>query len=381
MKKVCILTSVHPSLDHRIFHKQAKSLVKAGYDVTLIAQHERDEVVDGIKIIALPEPKSRFRRILGTRRLFRLARKQKADIYHFHDPELLLWGWLLQRLSHKPVIYDVHENLIKTIPFKPWIPRLLRKPIAWFADIVERTLAGRLAAIITISESMQQRFAGCRGICISVCNFPDLRMISEALASQKHDSATKRYSVIHNGKMSQERGFKIILGAMDLVIKQRPGAVCAILGDTKSHSWLDQESLGLMNRLIKQGNLQIIGRVPHHEVFRYLEASSIGWKPRLHYQDALDVTVFEYMACGMPIVASDVPLINDIVRESKCGILVEPDNTKAHASAILYLLEHPDEAQKMGEKGKSAVRRWYNWETEAKKLRDVYSKLLGEDNV
>jgi glycosyltransferase involved in cell wall biosynthesis len=381
MKKVCILTSVHSPFDTRIFHKQAKSLLKAGYDVTLIAQHERDEVVDGIKIVALPKSRNRFWRILGNCRVFRLALKQKADIYHFHDPELLPWGWLLQKLRHKPVIYDVHENLINTIPFKLWIPRFLRRPVAWLVDIVERALASRLAAIITISEPMKPRFAGCRGICIPVRNFPNLEMISQALAGHKPQSGAKRYSIIHNGKMSQERGFRIILEAMDLVVKQKPEAVCAILGDAESYGWLDKEGLNLMNRLIKQGNLQIIGRVPHQEVFQYLEVSHIGWKPRLHYQEALDVTVFEYMACALPIVASDVPLINDIIRKSRCGIIIAPGDAKAHAAAILYLLEHPAEAKKMGAKGKKAVFEKYNWETESKKLLELYSELLGGSHV
>lgn len=80
--KVCILTSVHEPFDTRIFHKQAKSLVRVGYEVTLIAQHDRDEIVGSIKIVALPKPKNRLRRMLGTWRVFRLAYRQKADIYH-----------------------------------------------------------------------------------------------------------------------------------------------------------------------------------------------------------------------------------------------------------------------------------------------------------
>ncbi|NLM38812.1 MAG: glycosyltransferase family 4 protein, partial [Firmicutes bacterium] len=104
--KVCILTTVHPPFDTRIFHKQAKTLVQAGYDVTLIAQHERDEVVDGVKIIALPKPRNRLSRMFGlTWRAFRLALRQRADVYHFHDPELLPNGVLLRLFTRAKVIY------------------------------------------------------------------------------------------------------------------------------------------------------------------------------------------------------------------------------------------------------------------------------------
>ena len=108
--KVCILTSVHPPFDNRIFHKEAKSLTKAGYDVTLIAQHDKDEVVDGIRIVPLPKPKNRIERMTKTVwMVFRLALKENADVYHFHDPELIIIGLML-RARGKKVIYDIQDT-------------------------------------------------------------------------------------------------------------------------------------------------------------------------------------------------------------------------------------------------------------------------------
>lgn len=63
--RVCILTTVHQPFDTRIFHKQAKTLVEAGNDVTLVAQHDKNEVVDGVEIVALLKPRSRFASIFG----------------------------------------------------------------------------------------------------------------------------------------------------------------------------------------------------------------------------------------------------------------------------------------------------------------------------
>ena len=100
--KVCILTSVHPPFDVRIFHKEAKSLVKAGYDVTLIAQHDKEEIVDGIKIINLQKPRNRIERMTKTVwSAYRKAVQLDADIYHFHDPELLPIGIMLKYVPVK----------------------------------------------------------------------------------------------------------------------------------------------------------------------------------------------------------------------------------------------------------------------------------------
>ena len=83
MKKICILTSVHIPFDVRIFFKEAKSLANAGYDVTLIAQHDNDEVVDGIKIISLRLPRNRIERMTKTAwSVFWKALKVDADIYN-----------------------------------------------------------------------------------------------------------------------------------------------------------------------------------------------------------------------------------------------------------------------------------------------------------
>jgi hypothetical protein len=108
--KVCILTSVHPVFDTRIFQKEAKTLKEAGYKVVLIAQHEKEEIVDGIKIIPLKKSKNRFWRIVDDWKLLQKALREKANIYHFHDPELIPFIILLKIRTEAKIIYDVHED-------------------------------------------------------------------------------------------------------------------------------------------------------------------------------------------------------------------------------------------------------------------------------
>ena len=90
MGKVCIITSVHSVSDPRIFYKQAQSLKKAGHNVCIIAQNDKNEIIDGIQIIGLGKPKTRLQRMFClTNQMLKKALTINADAYHIHDPELL----------------------------------------------------------------------------------------------------------------------------------------------------------------------------------------------------------------------------------------------------------------------------------------------------
>jgi len=87
-RKICVLTSAHQPFDVRIFHKQCKSIARAGYEVTLIASIDKDGVHEGIKFLRLPRWKNRFERFLRcSYAIYKKGRRENADIYHFHDPE------------------------------------------------------------------------------------------------------------------------------------------------------------------------------------------------------------------------------------------------------------------------------------------------------
>ena len=172
MIKVCILTSVHPPFDMRIFHKEAKSLVKAGYDVTLIAQHDNEEIVDGIRIVPLPKPKNRIERMTRTVWVvYKKALKINADIYHFHDPELIPAGLLLKHHG-KRVIYDVHEDVPRQNLSKPYIPIIFRKPISALIEAIETFSARRFDGVVTATPYINKRFSELGANAVNVNNYP-----------------------------------------------------------------------------------------------------------------------------------------------------------------------------------------------------------------
>jgi len=92
--------------------------------------------------------------------------------------------------------------------------------------------------------------------------------------------------------------------------------------------------------------------------------------------DALPVKMFEYMLAGIPVIASEFPILKEIVNKEHCGLCVNPLDSKAIGEAIEYLATHDDKAKAMGERGQQAVLEQYNWAIEEKKLFKVYEEVL-----
>ncbi|MBC7080576.1 MAG: glycosyltransferase family 4 protein [Methanothrix sp.] len=366
--KVVHLTTVHPPFDTRIFHKEAKTLVRAGYDVTLIAQHEKDVVVDGVKIIALPKPRNRLSRMFGlTWRACCLALRQRADICHLHDPELIPMGLLL-RLVGKRVIYDVHEDVPKQVLSKEWIPGLLRRLVAVGARLADAVAGSVLNAVVAATPQIARRFPATKTVVVQ--NFP---ILDELLPPDPMPYTSRPLKVAYVGGITVIRGIREMVQAMAL-LPNTPNAKLVLAG-TFTPPALEEE----VRRLPGWERVEFMGWQDRSGVARVLGQVRAGLavlQPTRNYVEGWPVKLFEYMSAGLPVVASDFPLWKEIVEGNECGITVNPLDPKEIAQAIEYLLTHPEEAQEMGQNGRQAVLEKYNWEREAAKLLKLYEELL-----
>lgn len=369
--KICHLTSVHPPFDTRIFHKECKSLAMAGYDVTLIVQHDKDETVDGIKIVALPTVKNRFLRMLGlTSKAFLLSLRQKADIYHFHDPELLPVGLLLKLISKKKVIYDVHEDYAKQIISKPYIPRSTRNIVAFLVKMMEYLSSNIFDGIVTATDDISNNFTRHKRT-ISVKNYPVLSYFSSI--NRKCVNNESSFTLVYIGGICEIRGIAQIVQALGLINSSRQvklilcGKFYPTAFETRVRNLKGFEKVDYLG-WIKTENIP--------EVLSKADAGVVCLTPISNYLTALPVKLFEYMAAGLPVIASNFPLWREIVESNRCGICVNPLRPEDITNAIRYIMENPDEAQAMGENGRNAVLKKYNWENEGKKFLELYEKVL-----
>ncbi len=365
--KIVHLTSLHNSYDIRIFHKQCKSLSAHGYDVTLVVKATSDEIIDGVKILGISEEVFRLKRFFySSWAVYDKAIQSKARICHFHDPELIPMAILLVIRGRK-VIYDVHEDLPRQILGKEWIHPWLRYPVSWFSALVE-WIGSRVffAGIVPATPKISNRFP--RSKTVLVQNYP---MIDELAGNQCVSWLERENQIIYIGGIDGVRGAIENIKALELV-KNRDFRL--LLAGPFSSDALEQECRDLKGwRYVDYHSW-----LSRKEVKDKLSKSKIGlclFHPLPNHIDAQPNKMFEYMSAGIPVVVSDFPLWRQIVETVNCGLLVDPLDPEEIAKAIDWLLEHPQEAKKMGKNGQIAVKEKYNWFQEERKLLALYSRM------
>ena len=366
LKKVCHVTSVHRADDVRITHKECASMAQAGWEVHLVASGILRTGLEGVAHHPLPSPpKSRLWRMLAQPwRVYGKAVSIDADVYHLHDPELLPVGFLLKQRG-KSVVYDVHEDVPRDIMTKRWIPQALRPAAAWFADAVERMAASSFNGVVAATPMIAQRFP--QEKTATVRNFP----LESEFPKQSNTTMRSRGLFVYVGLINDARGLDAMLQAAGLLRSSDATLELAGLGDAAD---IDE----VLSRSIANDNVRYLGLLDREGVSRLLSKAVAGLvvlKPLQSFQEALPVKMFEYMAAGLPVIASDFPLWRTIIDGEKCGILVDPLDPQALASTMSWILEHPAEAAEMGKRGRAAVRERYNWESEARALLGFYDAL------
>ena len=363
--RVAHLTSVHPRTDTRVFLKECRSLVQAGFEVFLIVADGRgSETREGVQIVDVgPRSGGRAGRALVTAgRVFAAARRLKADIYHFHDPELLPWGVLL-RCSGGKVVYDAHEHLSDDVHAKRYLPVALRPAVSLIAGSCELLAVRALSAVVAATPYILERFRRRPALTAGVYNFP----LAEELLRPRSWGARDAQACFVGG-IGYDRGIRELALAATMCRSRivvagplwdglTPQSVLAIPG------W---------DRISYRG---VLGRA---EVADLMGASRVGivtFLPNVGHVNALPNKLFEYMSAGIAVVASDFPHWRDIVSARGCGLCVNPRDPAAIAAAVDRLAEDETFGAACGRNGAEAVAREYNWNTQAAKLVDLYRRL------
>lgn len=361
---VKLVSAVHSAFDTRIFHKEAKSLVKSGYKVSIIVPHERDVRQDQIDIIAVEKPENGFVKLIITPvKILRKALKQRKDaVFHVHDSELLFISILL-KLTGRKVVYDAHEDTPKQMMYQHWLPKVLRKPAGWYYYVLE-TIAGKIFNAIIVAEPVLFKYYPPEKT-ILVRNFPPVDKFTELpIPYEKRNKW-----LVYIGLLSKPRGIEEMAAGAKLA-KKRSTFEFVVGGKFAPPS--------LKSDYLENNDLKFLDWLSLDELVQVLKESQVGIiipNPIERYLTNYPVKMFEYMAAGLPVIASKLGVSAEFVEECRGGILVDPTDPQDIANAIQWLFDHPEEAKEMGIRGREMVFTKYNWRIESEKLLELYSRL------
>lgn len=325
------------------------------------------EELDEVEIIDIggvsPQPFTRM--IRGAWKMYWAVRKVKPTIVHFHDPELMLIG-LLFKLTGFKVIYDVHENVPLQIMTKHWIPLWLRKPLAGLTNVIESFSSAFFDYIVAATPSISNRFSKHKTAVVQ--NYP---ILSEMATASGRIFSDRPKHVAYVGSITEIRGARTMVKALEFT---KPCVHLQVAGKFYP-SQLEEE----LRQLSGWHRVEVKGWLDRQGVENLLGQTRAGllvFHSAPNHVDAQPNKLFEYMAAGLPVIASDFPLWRQIIDGAGCGILVDPHDARAIAEAIDWVLDNPEKAESMGKRGRIAVEKYYNWSSEAEQLFKVYRNIL-----
>ncbi|HEX7892066.1 MAG TPA: glycosyltransferase family 4 protein [Ramlibacter sp.] len=362
MARICHFSTAHRAGDIRIVRKEARAAALAGHDVSVVIQGDMPADCAMVRHVRVVPPAGgrvgRFT-LLGWR-VYRAALGERADIYHFHDPDLLPYA-LLMRAAGRRVIYDAHEDVPRDILSKEWIPAGMRRAIAGVFEVFEDFAARRMTAVVTATPFIGERFGRLNGRTATVNNYP----MMDELAPPAEGSPGERSGFCYVGGISGIRSAREMVQACAL-----SGQSLVLAGPMETPALAQQlQAVEGWSRVDYRGTL---GRSQVAELLARSIAGLVLFHPEPNHINSQPNKLFEYMSAGLPVIASDFPMWKAIVEKFDCGICVDPLDPGAIAGAMTALAADPQRARRMGANGRRAVLEKFNWEREQHVLLDVY---------
>ena len=369
---VLVATSVHPASDTRILHKEVRSLVEAGYDVTLLAK-EAWNIPPEVRLVPIRRfPMRGLRVLLAPWVVFGKGLKARAAVYHLHDPELLWVGAAWKILTRAHVVFDVHENVPAQLRTKHWVLPWLRRPLGLVYRFMERLLLPLYDAVILAEDSYAPAYAWHRRSLV-LHNMP--WALPSALRRTQDNSPLQ---VVYVGGLTRPRGATTMLRAAAEVKRRGIRAHWRLIGPASRLLQTEMEAFIEENDL--SGTVFLEGRLSFPKAQAAVAEADVGvavLDPLPNYVESMPTKLLEYLAAGLPVIASDFPLWRSLIEEFECGATVPPGDGPALADAVASMAADAANRRAMGENGRARLEaRQMTWESEARILIDLYERLL-----
>ncbi len=388
MMRILMIWDADYPWDVRV-EKMTRSLHRNGFCVAVVCRNLKgsiiSEVIDGVKFCRLPAfGKGRLNKILSFPfflnviwliRIFCVARKERSQIVLVRDLPLAISAIIIGRILGLPVVVDMAENypaMIKDTRTygKPWWGNVLVRNVH-LVKMVENYVIAKTSKIIVVTEENRNRIVE-RGASENdvyvVSNTPDLEtygLYKGTVDKSELAFYESKFTLIYVGGLGPIRGLEMVIEAMPQILQRIHHAYLLIIGKG--------EKIGILKSLAREYDIEkhvtFKGWIEFESVPQYIKASSIGIIPHrltMHTNTTIPNKIFDYMAFGVPVVASDTAPMRRIVEGAMAGVVFEPHSPDGFAEAVVKIFEQSE--IDYGKNGMAAVNNEYNWRRDEKVL-------------
>jgi len=370
MKRVLLLSTVHPSADPRIVYKIAPALARHYQVFCALPDAKKHVAENSMTIIRLPHFQTLLLRILFCHPVvFWKFLRIRPDLVHIFVPELLPLAFIFSLLGSR-VIYEVQENLYKKFSIKRYNNAALYRQLFHFFDHAARS---RFYCIFT-EQAYLQEYGNLKYTFALIRNYASVSFIDAHSGNNGIENGSVRF--FYSGVISIERSFDVLVAALAKLKSQYPDFQVHLFGPVRLEK-KEMQSLPGFDEV--RNNLIFYGYTDQKTALSYAAGCVAGialLKPVADYPDSYTTKLFEYMALKLPVITSDFLIYKEVVDTSGCGFCISPYDADALYHRLRLLTENRALRSQMADNGRKSVEINYNWISEEKCLISFYKEIL-----
>ena len=378
--KIVMLLSQAFYPDPRVY-KEAKALSGQGYEVTILAWDRQCDFpeydkYDGIKVerIHIKAGLGKgltiyefLKWVLFYWKVLLILLRREFSVIHCHDLDTLPIGYIIGKLKKAKIIFDAHEpNYYAYWPSKHFI-------FVFILNFLERYLAKKSDCIIVTNSYQVNKYLKLRNKDIRlVPNYPESSIIRDSMKRSNNVVTFGRIGAIYH-----DTGVKETIEAFDDAHRENPDIKLILIGRIVRGYEKVLESIMNDNR---KRYIEIKGEYNYHDlpqIYEEVDVSIMAYDQKsLWFKNITPTKFFESIAQGVPVIATDIGGIGEIIVKEDCGILIDDTDIGSLKKAILRMAENKGLIREMGERGRLAAREKFNWNLSAEGLKRAYQGLL-----
>jgi N-acetyllactosaminide 3-alpha-galactosyltransferase len=353
-------------------------LVSRGHEVTVITNNVPKEAgapaqenMEGLNVIRIDAMNFIY---LPVSFRFNLSMLKGFDLVHSHCPAFGFTRAIRNRLKVPHIVTYHCDTTISENFLGRKMPKWLIKSVEEMTNMYARWVLPKADAIINTTESYASTSPVMKNILHNAVPIGYHYELFDASRQKQGitEASRDKKKVLFLGRFASNKGIDYLVRAIPAVLKAVPDAKFVLCGDGEEKPHIEE----FIDKVGVRANIEFRGKVNLDEMVNLYSTSAMYVFPSINRLEAFGIVQLEAMSCYTPVIASNIPGVNNVMEVGKSGLLVEPRDVEGLAAAIIKLLKDPEMARNMGVRGRQLVETKYNWKTIGDQIEKIYSDAL-----